>query len=93
MYVWIVFGSCCYCMTTVPHLDCGMQIIAQVRRFLFVFSYVKHYLILHVFFHMSFSRSVYAYLVVCLSVHHLFLMVLMLMTRMIMLEESLNDQL
>lgn len=59
------FGS--YCMTTVftqSHSDYGMKIIAQIQVF-FLFSYDKHYLILHIFI---FNHVEYQ--VVYLSIHY-----------------------
>lgn len=76
-------------MTTVftqSHFDCGMQIIAQIQvKVFFLFSYDKHYLILHIFFQMCHSIVMFMeYQVVYLSIHHLYLMLLMLMTMMIL---------
>lgn len=72
-----------------------MQIIAQTQvKVSFLVSCDKHYLILHIFFsQMCHSIIMFMeYQVVYLSIHHLYLMVLMSMM-MIVLEVNLNDQL
>lgn len=91
-------------MTTVfaqSHFDRGMQIIAQmqVKVFFLFFSSDKHYLILHIFFLFLCVIQSFVYGVpggvTCLSIHHLYLTVLMFikMKMMILLEVNLNDQL
>lgn len=90
------FCSYCYCMTTVfiqSHFDCGMEVIAQIQVKVF-FCFLIINTILHIFFQMCHSIVVFMkYQVVYFSIHHLYMIVLMLMTMMILLEVNLNDQL